>query len=900
MAGRTRATQLSSYAARQQVYQYGSVACTSLICRTRMPKSAEDTPLMQQWRDAKTRHPDAIIFFRVGDFYEMFCEDAEEGARLLGLTLTSRNNGGAANVPLAGVPVRARDEYLERLIRLGRRVAVCEQVEDPAEAKGIVRREVVETITPGALLSDALLSARRNNFLVALARADQHHLALCAVDASTGEVIASLIDARSLEAELARYEPAELLLPQSWALEPFDAAPGVSRTYRADWLFDRDLAVEELKRRYRVLSLDGFGFQPDDAPLIAALGALIAYVAEVQPVAIDALRAPRIERHGGAMALDEMTRRNLELLEPLRADASGSGRAATLIDVLDETLTGMGARLLRRWLLRPLVIPDDIWARHEAVAELVDNAPLRRAAREELKQIRDLGRLAGKVAAARVTPRELQALGESLERFPRVHEVLHGVHAVLLRHAAELDLLADVRTLIERAIPEEAPATLSEGGALRAGYDAELDELRGIRDGAQDFIASLQVRERERSGISSLKVGYNKVFGYFLEITRANIERVPGDYERKQTLSNAERYVTPELKELEAKILGAEEKIAEVEARLFGELRKRIASEVARLQASADRIALLDVLVSMAHVAERRGYVRPTVHTGYELALQGARHPVVETMMPREDFIPNDVVLDETGRIIILTGPNMAGKSTLLRQVGLIQLMAQIGSFVPAAHARVPVCDRIFTRVGASDNLVRGQSTFMVEMHETAAILHNATAHSLVLLDEIGRGTATYDGVSIAWAVTEHLHDQCGCKTIFATHYHELTQLADFLPALVNFNVAVKEVGHEIVFLHHLQAGGADRSYGIDVGRLAGLPGDVVNRARIILRQLEGAHSGGQFRPESSATTDQLSLFQVSDSAIVDRLKRLEVETITPLQALNVLSELKQILEDQR
>ena len=860
---------------------------------------AEETPLMQQWREAKSRHPDAIIFFRVGDFYEMFCEDAEEGARLLGLTLTSRNNGSAANVPLAGVPVRAKDDYLERLIRLGRRVAVCEQVEDPAEAKGIVRREVVETITPGALLSDALLSERRNNFLVTLAHADQQHLALCAVDASTGEVIAALIDTNGLEAELARYEPAELLLPQSWALEPFDAAPGVSRTYRADWLFDRDLAVEELKRRYRVLSLDGFGFQPDDAPLISALGALVAYVAEVQPAAIEALRAPRIERHGSAMALDEMTRRNLELVEPLRGDLSGKGRAATLIEVLDETLTGMGARLLRRWLLRPLVTPDDIWARHDAVAELVDNAALRRALRDELKQIRDLGRLAGKVAAARVTPRELKALGDSLAQFPRLHQLLDSASSVLLRHVAELDLMNDVRELIARSISDDPPATLAEGGVLRLGYNDELDELRNIRDGAQDFIAALQVRERERSGINSLKVGYNKVFGYFLEITRAKIEKVPADYERKQTLANAERYVTPELKELEAKILGAEEKIAEVEARLFTELRKRIANEVTRLQNSADRIALVDVLACLAHVAERRDYVRPTVHTGYELEVRGSRHPVVETMMPREDFIPNDVRLDDDGRIIILTGPNMAGKSTLLRQVGLVQLMAQIGSFVPALEARLPVCDRIFTRVGASDNLVRGQSTFMVEMHETAAILHNATVRSLVLLDEIGRGTATYDGVSIAWAVTEYLHDHISCKTIFATHYHELTQLADFLPALVNFNVAVKEVGHEIVFLHHLQPGGADRSYGIDVGRLAGLPMNVVARARHILHELESAHSSSHFRRQTAAT-DQLSLFHVTESAIVERLRRTDVDSMTPIQALNVLSELKQILEDQK
>jgi DNA mismatch repair protein MutS len=860
-----------------------------------MPKP-DETPLMQQWRDAKSRHPDALIFFRVGDFYEMFCEDAEEGARLLGLTLTSRNNGGAANVPLAGVPVRAKDEYLQRLIRLGKRVAVCEQVEDPAEAKGIVRRAVTETVTPGALLADALLSERRNNFLVSL-RDDGDRIAVAAADVSTGEVIVTSVHSYDLESTIAGFEPAELLIPQSWGDREVEGGGNASRTVRPDYVFDPELAADEVKRRYKLISLDAFGFQDSDRAQIGVLGALIAYLGDVQPTAVQALKPPRLLRGGTAMALDEMTRRNLELVEPLRTDAGPRGRAATLIEVLDETLTGMGARLLRRWLLRPLVIPDDIWARHDAVTELVDNAALRRAVRDELKQIRDLGRLAGKVAAARVTPRELRALSESLERFPRVHALLEPAHAVLLRHVAELDLLADVRELINSAIADNAPATLGEGGAMRAGYDAELDELRNMRDGAQDFIASLQVRERERSGISSLKVGYNKVFGYFLEITRANIERVPADYERKQTLANAERYVTPELKELEAKILGAEEKIAEVEARLFSELRKRIATQVARLQTSADRVALLDVLACLAHVAERRGYVRPTVHTGYALELRGARHPVVETMMAREDFIPNDVKLDEEGRIIILTGPNMAGKSTLLRQVGLIQLMAQIGSFVPAAEARVPVCDRIFTRVGASDNLVRGQSTFMVEMHETSAILHNASIHSLVLLDEIGRGTATYDGVSIAWAVTEYLHNQCGCKTIFATHYHELTQLSDFLPALVNFNVAVKEVGHDIVFLHHLQPGGADRSYGIDVGRLAGLPNEVVQRARVILRQLEGAHTGGHFRPEHA---DQLSLFAAAESPVIERLKRLNIDAITPIQALNVLSELTQMLEDHR
>ena len=860
---------------------------------------------MQQWREAKSRHPDALIFFRVGDFYEMFCEDAEEGARLLGLTLTSRNNGGAANVPLAGVPVRAKDEYLQRLIRLGKRVAVCEQVEDPAEAKGIVRREVTETVTPGAVLADALLAERRNNFLVSL-HGDGDRIAIAAADVSTGEVLVTSIAADELESTLASFEPAELLLPQSWDQEEVEGAGNVSRTLRPDYLFDPDMAADELRRRYQLISLDAFGFQDHDRALIGALGALVAYLADVQPAAVKALKPPRILRGAEGMALDEMTRRNLELVEPLRPDLAARGaRAATLIEVLDDTLTGMGARLLRQWLLRPLVQPEPIWRRQEAVAELFDHPPLRRGLRAVLKQIRDLGRLSAKVANGRILPRELCALGLSLERLPILREALKPVQSPLLKELSELDELTDVRALIARAIADDPAATLAEGGVIRAGYDADLDQLRGIRDGGTDFIAALQTRERERSGITSLKVGFNKVFGYYLEITRTNLDRVPSDYERKQTLANAERYVTPELKELEEKVLGAEDKIADLEALLFTDVRRQVAQSLPQLQALADHIAVLDVLATLAQVSERNNYVRPIVHTGYDIDIRGGRHPVVETMMPREEFIPNNVQLGDGKRIIILTGPNMAGKSTLLRQVGLIQIMAQIGSFVPANAAHLPVCDRVFTRVGASDNLVRGQSTFLVEMNETAAILHGATDRSLVLLDEIGRGTATYDGVSIAWAVTEHLHEECRAKTIFATHYHELTQLADQLTALVNFNVSVKEVGNDIVFLHHLQPGGADRSYGIEVARLAGLPDSVVARAREILRELEGAHTGGGIglgrlgrnRP-ASAKTDQLSLFHNIEPRILEKLRRIEVETITPIQALNVLFELKAILLD--
>jgi DNA mismatch repair protein MutS len=862
-----------------------------------MPKP-EDTPLMQQWRDAKSRHPDALVFFRVGDFYEMFCEDAEEGAKLLGLTLTSRNNGGAANVPLAGVPVRARDEYIQRLIRLGRRVAVCEQVEDPAEARGIVRREVVETITPGAVLADALLVERRNNNLVALHDADAD-IAVAAADASTGEVLVVRTSADELEAELARLEPAELLLPASWVGRDVPVADSVSRTYRPDWLFDAEHGRDELQRRYHVSALDGFGFEAEDVPLLGVLGALIGYVAEVQPAAVQSLRAPRIERRGGAMLLDEMTRRNLELVEPLRSDAGARGQAATLVDVIDETLTAMGARLLRRWLLRPLVAVDAIRARHDAVANLLEDPRMRRAVRAELEGVRDLERLAAKTGSGRASPRDLRALALSLQRMPLLQSTIGNASAPLLSAAAGFDTLADVHDLLGRALNDELPATVGEGDVLRAGWNAELDELRELRDGAQGYIARLQARERERTGITSLKVGFNKVFGYYLEITRANADRVPGDYERKQTLANAERYVTPELKEWESKALDAEDRILALEARLFGELRRDVARHVARLQATADCIARIDVFAALARLAERSGFVRPDVHDGYELEIRGGRHPVVERMMPREDFIPNDVVLGDDSRIMILTGPNMAGKSTLLRQVGLIQLLAQLGSYVPAQRARLPVCDRIFTRVGASDNLVRGQSTFMVEMHETAAILHAATARSLVLLDEIGRGTATYDGVSIAWAVTEHLHERTGAKTIFATHYHELTQLADQLPALVNFNVAVRELGHDIIFLHHLQPGGASRSYGIEVGRLAGLPAGVVARAREILRELEGAHSGGgeglgRFgvtRPEH--TREQLSLFAPPEHPVVLRLRAADIDALTPLQALNLLAELK-------
>jgi DNA mismatch repair protein MutS len=862
---------------------------------------------MQQWREAKSRHRDALVFFRVGDFFELFNEDAEEGARLLGLTLTARNNGAAAKVPLAGVPAKALDEYLARLVRLGRRVAICDQVEDPAEAKGIVRREVTETVTPGTVLADALLTDRRNNFLVAVVGRGDADFALAALDVSTGELTARAVPGAQLRAELGRLEPSELLIPRSLdrdpRLAPDRSGSAAPRTVRDDWIFEHDVASDALREAYAVRSLDGFGFQAGDEGLARAAGALVQYLREIRPGGVGHLRPVRIHRAGSAMLLDDMTRRNLELTEPLRSGEEGG----TLLDVLDETVTAMGGRMLRRWVLEPLVVPEEIWARQDAVRELVDRREMRAALREALAGVSDLERIAGKLGTQRVGPRDLAGLRRSLERLPTVRDALADAAAELHRDlSADFDLLEDVGTLLREAITEDPPATLQDGGVIRTGWSEELDDLRTVRDGARDFIARLQVRERERTGIGSLKVGFNKVFGYYLEVTRANLEKVPDDYVRKQTLSNGERYFTPELKEWEEKVFGAEDRISHMEATLFADVRARVARSVPRLQEVATRIATLDVLSTFAQVAVRRAYVRPELHTGFDLDIRGGRHPVVETMMPREEFIPNDLVLNDDGWIVVLTGPNMAGKSTVLRQIGLIQLLAQIGAFVPADSARLPLVDRVFTRVGASDNLARGQSTFMVEMSETAAIVHGATNRSLVLLDEIGRGTSTYDGVSIAWAVTEHIHEVIGAKTVFATHYHELTQLGDLLPGVKNMNVAVKEVGSEIVFLRRLSEGGADRSYGIQVARLAGLPEEIVRRARELLAELEGTHSGGgeglgrhgNYRPAAEPPPDQLSFFQV-EHPMIRRLRALDPDTLSPKEALDLLYELGNATTDR-
>jgi DNA mismatch repair protein MutS len=866
---------------------------------------------MQQYREIKARHQDAILFFRMGDFYEMFYEDAEIASRALGLTLTSRNNGGSAEVPLAGVPVKAAAEYLRRLVQQGFKVSICEQTEDPKFAKGIVRREVIETVTPGAAYADDMLDGSRNNFLCAI-QSTADSVGIAAVDVTTGELRLIMTTAGDADASLSRLTPREILVARESApakLTQHSREEGALVTEREPWEFDIGLATTELTRQFDVASLEGIGITESDGPAVAAAGVLMRYLHELQPGGIPHLTRPKVERPGGTMPLDEMTRRNLELVESLR----GGGNEGTLLGVLDRTLTPMGSRLLRQWLLAPLTSRSAIEARLDAVSLLTADPIVREAMRSALDGVRDVERLASKTASARATPRELRALGDSVERLPAVEAVLKQLadqntgesDNPLAALMGQWDGCADLGEEITKTLVERPPLALGDEPSIRTGLDAQLDEWRTLRDGGKDGIARIQMEERARTGINSLKVGYNRVFGYFIEVTNTNVHLVPPDYQRRQTLTGAERYVTPALKEFEEKVLTAAERIEEREREVFEALRRRIGMHIGRLQCAGRLIAELDVLSALAEVAEREGYVRPEMTDGFDLEIVAGRHPVVERMMQREKFIPNDVRLVEAARMIILTGPNMAGKSTILRQIGLIVLLAQIGSFVPASRAKIGVVDRLFTRVGASDNLVRGQSTFMVEMSETSAILHTATYSSLVLLDEIGRGTSTYDGVSIAWSVSEYLHDRVGCKTVFATHYHELTQLTDELVAACNYSVQVREVEGRVLFLHRLVPGGADRSYGIEDGRLAGLPEEILQRARALLSLVEGAQfvnalgrpkdaqiSGSSAKRKPTSGGEQLPLFGPLPHPIVEELKGLNPDEMKPVDALAILDRL--------
>jgi DNA mismatch repair protein MutS len=860
---------------------------------------------MRQYFEAKRQYRDAILFFRMGDFYEMFYEDALTGARALELTLTSRakdSNGGA--IPMCGVPYHAADGYIARLVKKGFRVAVCEQMEDPRKAKGIVRREVVRVVSPGTLTDAGYLDAREPAFLMAIAPAQPNGYGVALLDLSTGEFTTAEYGGpegrQALLDELAVLRPREIVAPAGFP----DAAALIeelrleTRLTTADaWTFDTESARRTLLAQLETQSLTGFGLEDHPAP-IAAAGALVHYLRDTQKAELAHVREVTFRAGADCLTIDPTTLRNLEVVE-----AADGGRTGSLLHEIDRTVTAMGGRLLRAWLLRPLLALERIQDRLDAVEEFAFRSTERAKLRETLKTIHDMERLVARAALGTAGPRDLVSLRQSIAAVPRVKLLLAELHAPLVRSlVAELDDLSDVREELERTLLDEPPALARDGGVIRDGVDAELDDLRGISRSGKQRIAAMEEAERARTGIGSLKIRYNRVFGYYIEVSKSNLASVPADYQRKQTIAGGERFITPALKEYEEKVLGADERIVERELEIFERLRTRVAAEAPRVQDTARAIAALDVLASLAETAAVHNYTKPLMHAGDELVATDVRHPVVERHTT-DAFVPNDVVLDATDhQLIILTGPNMGGKSTFLRQTALLCVMAQAGSFVPARTAKLPIVDRVFARVGASDNIARGQSTFMVEMQETANILHSATSRSLVILDEIGRGTATFDGLSIAWAVAEHLasNQRARPKTIFATHYHELTDLADALPSVANFHVVAREWKDDIVFLRKVVPGRSDRSYGIQVARLAGLPPAVVARAREILLGLEHDELSRGGRPSLSGVGDdrrqQLALFQApasDDDPVHQKLRNLDVNQITPIQALTLLAELK-------
>ncbi len=877
---------------------------------------ASVTPAMRQYLDAKQQHRDAILLFRMGDFYEMFYEDALVAARALELTLTSRSkdaSGGA--IPMCGVPFHAVDGYIVRLVKKGFRVAICDQVEDPRKAKGIVKREVVRVVSPGTLTDANYLDAREPAFLIAvapvLARDGQtvQSLGVALLDLSTGEFSAAEYAGpdglQTLGDEMAVLKPRELIVSSDLALAerlPAIAAAGVPVTPVDAWAFDYEAARRTLLDQLRTTGLEGFGLDRHPAAVSAA-GALAHYLRTTQKVALAHVRSITYRQRADALLVDPTTIEHLELLE-----GSEGGRNGSLLDEIDRTVTSMGSRLLRGWLLRPLCSLEPIRDRLDAVEDLAFRTTDRGKFRDALKAVQDLERLVARAALGTAGPRDLVGLKASLAVIPRVRTALTDLQAPLVRSLlAELDDLTDIREAIEATLIDEPPALAREGGFTRDGIDPELDELKTISRSGKQVIAELEERERARTGISSLKVRYNRVFGYYIEVSKSNLHAVPPDYHRKQTIAGGERYITPALKEYEEKVLGADERIVERELELFEQLCERIAGEAPRIQTAARSLATLDVLAALAETAAVNNYIKPHVHDGDELAVTEARHPVVERRTSSGDpFVPNDILLNgSTCQLVILTGPNMGGKSTYLRQTALLCVMAQAGSFVPAREAKIPLVDRIFARVGASDNIARGHSTFMVEMQETANILHTATSRSLVVLDEIGRGTATFDGLSIAWAVAEYLatNPKIRPKTLFATHYHELTDLADATPGVVNFHVAAREWKDDIVFLRKIVPGRSDRSYGIQVARLAGLPAVVIDRAREILAALERDELTRGGRPSLSGTPSepqqQLGLFQAppADDRLRERLASLDLDRMTPMDALTLLAELKKDFE---
>ncbi len=880
------------------------------------------TPMLQQYLEIKQGHPDAILFYRMGDFYEMFFEDAIIASKILGITLTTRNNKDDANkVPLCGIPYHAAQGYLAKLIKAGRRVAICEQIEDPALAKGIVKREVVRVVSPGLISDDQLLDDKRNLFIAALSchqQAKQISCGLSFLDLSTGEFLVGEFgdeadtDNAVLD-QITRLAPAELLISNGQGAPPApllqaiqDLLPGICLTLRPEAVFHLPSCQERLTEHFQVLNLAGFGCGAMTQGIICA-GVLLEYIHETQKTELDHIETLRPIDLSATLQIDDSSRRNLELTQTI----IGARREGSLLAVLDQTSTPMGARLLRRHLLFPLQAVDRIQARLDAVANLLRDGGLRQELREKLSAIHDLERLNSRMVLGVANGRDLLAMRNSLAGLPAIKGLLEQAQALRLSSLGlELDPLAGLHTLLAAAIHEEAPITLHDGNLIRPGFNAELDELTHLlRDGKQ-MILALEAQEREATGIAKLKVGYNRVFGYFIEISRLHAEKVPEHYIRKQTLVGAERFITQELKEFEDKVLGAQEKRLELEYRLFVEIRKQLAASSPQLLKTAQLLAQADFFASLAECAHRYHYRRPEVNDGEAIVISEGRHPVIERSLPSGKFVPNDLSLDQISQeVLIITGPNMAGKSTVLRQTALIVLLAQMGSFVPAARAIIGVVDRIFTRVGAMDDLRRGQSTFMVEMNETANILNNATERSLVILDEIGRGTSTYDGLAIAWAVAEDLalKNDKGVKTLFATHYHELTDLARTQPRVRNFSIAVREWNHTILFLHKLVEGGTNRSYGIQVAALAGVPARVVQRASEILTNIETgeldpdgepvlARQRGEKRSKTKKDPHQLPLFAPpATDALRKYLQEIQVDNLTPRQALDEVYALKEL-----
>jgi len=868
---------------------------------------AKITPMMQQYLEIKADYPDAILFFRLGDFYEMFLEDAVVASRILDITLTSRNKGAAEEIPLCGIPYHSCQPYVAKLVQHGHKVAICEQVEDPKAAKGIVKRAVVRVVTPGLVVDTETLDPRRNNYLMALAPLAGGGCGLAYVDITTGEFrVTELPDPASTAGEILSRDPAEVLLVDGEEAAALDKVVNESLAGRIinrvpSWVTAEDRARQLLREFFPDGSLEGFGCAAMPGAIQAA-GMILHTLGQTQNGAVTHLQVLQTYHVRDYMVLDDFTRRNLELTETLH---DGS-RRGSLLGIMDRTVTAMGARKLRHWLTHPLVSLQPLAQRHDAVVELVAESLLRDDLRRLLDGVYDLERLNGRIAMATGNAKDLAALRASLEQLPQIAAALQGASSFLLQTLRDrLDALPDMVELISRSIVDDPPFVLREGGIIRSGYHAELDELRAISREGKGWIARLEQEEKERTGISTLKVRYNRVFGYYIEITRSHLAKVPEDYQRKQTLANAERYITPTLKEYEEKVLGAEDRVVEIEYDLFQEVRRAVAGQGMRIQATAEVIATLDVLLGLSDLAHERNYCRPEMDDSTELLIEEGRHPVIEAMNLGERFVANDVQMDTVEQqILIITGPNMAGKSTFMRQVALIVLMAQVGSLIPAKKARIGLVDRIFTRVGASDNLARGQSTFMVEMTEAANILNHATPRSLIVLDEIGRGTSTFDGISIAWAVAEYLHDHApvAARTLFATHYHELTDLAQTRDRVKNYNVAVKEWNDQIIFLRRIVKGGASHSYGIQVARLAGLPGTVIDRAKEVLHNLEsGEYEAGAPRLARSkkqaklAPTPQLGLFEQPDR-LRQRLETVDVSVLTPLEALNLLDELRKML----